>query len=42
MHNTLYLIVQIHELTMDYLSTYKEPITCILYATFNAPELCTM
>ena len=27
---------------MDNLSTYKEPMTCIFYATFNASKSCTM
>ena len=31
-----------HELTMDNLSTYKEPMTCIFYAILNASKSCTM
>ena len=40
--HSLYWIVQIHEPIMDNLSTYKEPMTCIFYATPNAPKSCTM
>ena len=39
---SLYMIAQIHEPNMDNLPTYKEPMTCIFYATPNAPKLYTM
>ena len=41
-HYSLYWIAQIHELSIDNLFTYKEPMTCILCATPNASKLCTM
>ena len=41
-HYNLKWIAQIHELTMDNLFTYKEPMTCIFYATPNAPKSYTM
>ena len=41
-HYSFYWIAQIHELTVDNLSTYKEPMTCIFYATPSAPKSCTM
>ena len=39
---SLYWITQIHEPTADNLSTCKESMTCIFYATPNAPKSCTM
>ena len=39
---SLYQIAQIHESTMDNLSTYKEPMTCIFCATPKAPKSCAM
>ena len=41
-HYNLYWIAQIHELAMDNLSIYKEPMICIICATTNAPNSCTM
>ena len=37
-HYSLYWIAQIHKPNLDNLSTYKGPMTCILYATLNAPK----
>ena len=42
MHYHLYWITQIHELTMNYLSSTNEPMTYIFYATTNAPKSHTM
>ena len=39
---SLYWIASIHELIVDNLSTYKEHIPCIIYATPNALKSCTM
>ena len=41
-HYNLYWIAQIHAPIENNLSTYKEPMTCILCATPNAPKSCTM
>ena len=38
MHYSLYCITQIHELIVDNLSTYKEPMNFIFYATHNAEK----
>ena len=35
-------ITQIYEPIMDNLSTYKEPMTCIFYATPNTPKSYTI
>ena len=38
MYYNLYWITQIYGLPVDNLHIYKEPMTCILYATFYAPK----
>ena len=42
MHYKLYWIAQIHELDVDNLSTYNEPMTCIFYTTLNTHKSCTI
>ena len=38
----LHQINRVHKLIVNNLSSYKELITCIIYATPNAPKLCAM